>query len=125
MSRGSSACASITASARKPTRSSGGLPANVAGLRAVCRYLFAEFALGARRIAELAAVTLGEMRRRLEAAGRRDVHDRHRGLQQQLACAAQAHLQVETLRHDVEVALEQPFDLAARQARGLRDLVQR
>jgi len=61
--------------------------------------LAADLALLARRIAELHAVALREMRRRLESAGRRDVHDGHGGLQQQLARAPQAHFQVVALRH--------------------------
>src|SRR3974390_1455811 len=62
--------------------------------------------LSARRTAKLRAITAREMRRRLKATGGRDVDDRHRGLQQQLAGAAQARLQVIAFGHAVEVALE-------------------
>src|SRR4029077_11147768 len=63
----------------------------------------ATLALRARRATELGAVTAREMRRGLKAAGGRDVNDRHRGLQQQLARAAQAHLQVVAFGHAVQV----------------------
>jgi hypothetical protein len=64
------------------------------------------------------------MRRRLKSASRRDVHDGHGGLQQQLARASQPHLEVVVLRHTVQVPLEQALDLPARQPRRLRDLLQ-
>src|SRR5579862_7268571 len=81
--------------------------------------------LGTGWTAKLAPIALGEVRRRLKAARRGDVHDRHGGLQQQLARAAQPHLQVVLLWHAVEVALEQSLDLAARQARGGGDGIER
>src|SRR6266480_3700735 len=75
-------------------------------------------ALAARRAAELRAVAAREVRRRLEATGRGDVDDRHGGLQQQLARAAQAQLQVVPLWHAVQMPLEKPLDLAPRQPGG-------
>src|ERR1700733_2528123 len=89
------------------------------------RLSLAGLAFGAWRAAELRAVAAREVRRRLEAAGRRDVDDGHRGLQQQFARAPQAHLQVVALGNAVQVALEQPLDLAARQAGGRGDLIER
>jgi hypothetical protein len=74
--------------------------------------------------AELSAIAAREVRRRLEAAGRRYVYYRHRGLQQQLACPSQAHLQVVTVGHTIQMPLEEPFDLAARQLSGGRDLIE-
>src|SRR5262252_4503737 len=71
--------------------------------------------LGARRTAELGAVAAREMRWRLEAAGGGDVDDRHRGLQQELARTTQPQLQVIALRHAIQVALEEPLNLAARE----------
>src|SRR5882757_9727673 len=75
--------------------------------------------------AELRAVAAREVRGRLEAAGRGYVYYGHRGLQQQLARAPQAHLQVVAVGYTIQVALEQPLDLAARQFRGRRDLIER
>ena len=69
--------------------------------------------LDSRRMPEPTAVALREMRRRLEAARRADRHDRHRGLQQQLARAVQAQLQVVPLRHAIDVPLEQTARSAA------------
>src|SRR5579862_62746 len=65
------------------------------------------------------------MGRGLKAAGSRDVDDWHRGLEQQLPSAAQAHLQVVPLGYAVEMALEEPFDLAPREPRGRSDLIER
>src|SRR2546429_625211 len=58
--------------------------------RGVCvraRLTLTGLAFRARRAAELRPVAAREMRWRLEAAGRSDIDDRHRGLQQQLAGA--------------------------------------
>src|SRR5437764_1247921 len=81
-------------------------------------------ALAARRAAELRAVAPREVRRRLEATGRGDVDDRHGGLPQQLARAAQAQLQVVPLWHAVQMPLEKPLDLAPRQPGGGGDLIE-
>ena len=62
---------------------------------------------------------------RLEAAGDRYFHDGHGGLQQQLARAAQAHVEVVFGGHLAYVALEQALDLAPRHTNQRRDLVQR
>src|ERR1700681_4545610 len=84
------------------------------GQRGPRRLFLAGVAFRARRTAELRAIASRGVRRRLEAARGRDVDDRHRGLQQQLARAAQTHLQVVALGHAVEMTLEQALDLAAR-----------
>src|SRR6266851_262636 len=76
--------------------------------------LVADLALGARRVPELHAVALREMRRRLKSARRGDIHDGHGGLQQQLARAPQAHLEVVVLGYAIQIALEQALDLPAR-----------
>jgi hypothetical protein len=64
------------------------------------------------------------VRRRHEAAGERHVDDAHAGLQQQLARLVQAKVKVVARRRAAQVLLEQPFELAAREAHGLRELVQ-
>src|SRR5205807_7619535 len=73
-------------------------------------------ALAARRAAELRAVAAREVRRRLEATGGGDVDDRHGGLQQQLARAAQAQLQVVPLGRSEEHTseLQSPCNLVCR-----------
>ena len=64
------------------------------------------------------------MRRRLEATGRRNVDDGHRCLQQQLAGAAQPHLQVVAVGDAGEVALEETLDLPTRELRCVRNLIE-
>src|SRR6266478_2977611 len=88
------------------------------------RFALTGLTLRARRAAELRTVAAREMRRRLEAAGGGDIDDRHRGLQQQLARAAQAHLQVVALGHAVQMALEQALDLTPRESGGGGDLIE-
>ena len=61
-------------------------------------------------------VALAEVRRGDKPAGERDVHDRHAGLQQQLACPGETQLQVVTGRYAPQVLLEQALQLAARDA---------
>src|SRR5438105_14417590 len=75
-------------------------------------------ALAAGRAAELRAVAAREVRRRLEATGRSDVGERHGGLQQQLACAAQAQLQVVSRWHAGQMPFETPLALARRAPGG-------
>src|SRR4029077_13190158 len=94
-------------------------------VRRHARFALTGLAFRARRTAELRTVAAREMRRRLEAAGGGDVDDRHRGLQQQLTRAAQAHLQVVAFGHAVQMALEQALDLAPRQSGGGGDLIER
>src|SRR5580704_4455956 len=94
------------------------------GARVRARLALTGLAFRARRAAELRTVAAREMRRRLEAAGRSDIDDRHRGLQQQLARAAQAHLQVVAFGHAVQMALEQALDLAPRESGGGGDLIE-
>src|SRR5450755_1970685 len=86
---------------------------------------FSDLALGARRMPVLIAIAFGEMRQRLKPARRRDIHDGHGSLQQQFAGAPQAHLEIIALRHAIQVALEQTFDLPARQSRRLGDFLER
>jgi predicted metal-dependent hydrolase len=81
--------------------------------------------LRARCMPEQAAVTLGEVRWRLETAGHRNLHDRHRRLQQQLARAAQAHVEVVLGGHLPHITLEQALDLPPRHTHQRGDLVQR
>src|SRR5437868_3862802 len=99
-------------------------PRRVWLVRLHARLALTGLAFRARRAAELRPVAAREMRRRLEAAGGGDIDDRHRGLQQQLARAAQAHLQVVALRYAAQMALEQTLDLAARQFGGGVDLIE-
>src|SRR5882762_4793561 len=94
------------------------------GARVRARLALTGLAFRAWRAAELRTVAAREMRRRLEAAGRSDIDDRHRGLQQQLARAAQPHLQVVALGHAVQMALEQALDLAPRESGGGGDLIE-
>src|SRR5215471_20304824 len=103
-----------------PARGPRGLHDRGHGLRS-CRagLTLTRGALGARRAAELGAVAARKMRWRLETAGGSDVDDRHRRLQQQLPGATQTQLQVIALRHAIQVPLEEPLDLAARE-RGRR-----
>src|SRR5688572_12931784 len=72
-------------------------------------------ALSGGRMAEMIAVALRKVRRRLESAGSADRHDRHRGLQQELAGALEPQLDVIALRNAVDLLLEQPLDLPARE----------
>src|SRR5215813_15385929 len=65
------------------------------------------------------------MRWRLEAARGGDVDDRHRGLQQELARTTQPQLQVIALRHAIQVALEEPLNLAAREPGRRGNLIER
>src|SRR6516162_2560694 len=96
------------------------------GLRRCRRWLaLACLALGARRAAELGAVAAGKVWRRLEAAGCGDIDNRHRGLQQQLPGATQPQLQVVALRHAIQVPLEEPLDLAARESGRGGNLIER
>src|SRR5215472_7316952 len=96
------------------------------GLRCCRRSLaLACLTLGARRAAKLGAVAARKVRRRLEAARGGDVDDRHRGLHQQLPGATQPQLQVVTLRHAIQVPLEEPLDLAAREPGRGGNLIER
>src|SRR5688572_1771034 len=80
---------------------------------------------GARGMPEHAAIATGEVGWRLEAAGGRDIHDGHGRLEQELPGPAQAHLEVVALRHAVEMAPEQAFDLAPRESRAAGDVLER
>src|SRR5579875_3997325 len=60
--------------------------------------------------------TLAEMRRRLKTARDRDVHDRHIGLQQQLARARKAELQIIAGGAAIEMLLEKPLEVPPRQS---------
>src|SRR5256885_17258616 len=71
-----------------------GMSANDTARRMHARLALTGLAFRARRAAELRTVAAREMRRRLEAAGGGGIGDRPRGLQQQLARAAPAPLQV-------------------------------
>src|SRR5579864_4030791 len=93
--------------------------------RGARRAALAAHAFGARGAAELRAVTTREVRRGLKAAGRGDINDGHRGLQQELTGPSEPHLQVVALWDAVEMALEEPLDLPARKPRGSGDLIER
>src|SRR6185437_4597234 len=69
-------------------------------------------ALLAGRMAEDRAVRFAEMGRRAKAAGDGDARDRHGGLLQQLAAAAQAQSDVVLRRGQTQAALEEPLQLA-------------
>src|SRR4051812_10306160 len=76
-------------------------------------------------MAEVIAIALREMRRRLESAGRTDGRDRHRRLQHELAGALEPQLEVVTFRHAVDLLLEEPLDLTARQPGLARNVLER
>src|SRR5438046_9038504 len=91
-------------------------PRRVWLVRLHARLALTGLAFRARRAAELRTVAAREMRRRLEAAGGGDIDDRHRGLQQQLAREAQAHLQGVTRGHRVQMAGGKARELESRHA---------
>ena len=81
-------------------------------------------ALVTRRHAEVLAVALGEVRRGHEATGRGHLDDRQRRLLEQLTRAGQAQLEVVARRRTVQIPLEQPLQLTARDIDIVRQLVQ-
>src|SRR4051794_28893618 len=72
--------------------------------------------LGARRKAEAGPVAAREMARADEAAGDRDVEHRHRRLAQERLRPVEPHAQVMLANRRAEMGLEQPLELARRQA---------
>src|SRR4051794_29025136 len=83
--------------------------------------------LGPWRLAEHLPVASREVRRRHEAGGAGDAHDRQVGLVDQVARPLEARLEVELGRRAAEVAAEQALELAPREAdaAGQRLLAQR
>src|SRR5262245_55016360 len=67
----------------------------------------------ARRLAEEIAIALGEVRGGDEAAGERDVDNRHVSLQQQQPRPVEPQLDVVARRRAVEILAEQALELAA------------
>ena len=76
-----------------------------------------------RRLAEHLAVAGREVRGRDEAGGAGDAHDRHVGLEQEVARPFQPRLQVELGRSPAEMAAEQALELAAGQVGFVRPAI--